>query len=265
MAKRNTSGYSHVDKVPVPIHATEPPEREFIRTLLEQQTDDEEIMAEFADRLLAGETDAPPDAESRTDGTVRGVGHEGATEAPDDGHPAIVLVPSLRDLVAVTGLNSAELSVAFEADGQGHIRVMDRHFITVSDGERLTPWSVASLRELFRGNRQPPPGIDHYPEEYCGHFFFIEKHLLTACSALGDRTDQEMEELYSTLRRRPDGRSLGQLHDFLWQVCALLLGKHELSSAEFEAITGQLERSVRKWALRPVSRNYVDFLRSSLP
>jgi hypothetical protein len=82
---------------------------------------------------------------------------------------------------------------------------------------------------------------------------------------LTDAKRQEMEEHYSALRRRPDGRSLGPVHDFLRQVCALLLGKHELSSAEFEAIAGQLERSVRKWALRPVSRNYVNFLRSGLP
>jgi len=74
-----------------------------------------------------------------------------------------------------------------------------------------------------------------------------------------------MEEIYSALRRRPDGRSLGPMHDFLWQVAALTLGMHEVSAAEFEAIFGQLERSVREWALRPVSRNYVDYLRSSLP
>jgi hypothetical protein len=184
----------------------------------------------------------------------------------DDGDPSsIALVPSLRDLVAAHALITGKLTVAIEADNQGHLRVSDRQLVTLCDGQHLVSWPVASLRELFRGNRQPPPDMDHYPKEYCSHFFFIEKHLLPVCDAIGDQTDQELEELYSALRRRPDGRSLGPLHDFLWQVCALLLGKHQLSSVEFAAIAGQLERSVRKWALRPVSRNYVNYLRSSLP
>jgi len=84
------------------------------------------------------------------------------------------------------------------------------------------------------------------------------------CDAQGDATDQELESISSALRRRPDGRSLGATHDFLWQVSALLPGRHALSQAQFEAIAGQLERSVRKWALRPVSRNYVNFLLDQL-
>jgi hypothetical protein len=136
--------------------------------------------------------------------------------------------------------------------------------VALSDGRLIVPWPVASLREFFRGDRQPPADMDHYPKEYCVPFYFIERQLITVCEVMGNRTDQEMEEIYSALRRRPDGRSLGPVHDFLWQVCALLLGKYALSAAEFAAIAGQLERSVRKGALRPVSRNYAEFLRSSL-
>jgi hypothetical protein len=105
--------------------------------------------------------------------------------------------------------------------------------------------------------------MDHYPEEYSPHFYFIEHHVLALCDAMGDRTDQEMEEIYSMLRRRPDGRSLGAVHDVVWQVAALLLGTQVLSAAEFEALIGALERSTRRWALRPVSRNYVAFLRKT--
>jgi hypothetical protein len=63
------------------------------------------------------------------------------------------------------------------------------------------------------------------------------------------------------LRRRPEGRSLGATHDYLWQVAALLLGRYALSGPEFEALMRALERSTRKWALRPISRNYVGYLR----
>ena len=170
------------------------------------------------------------------------------------------LFPSLCTLVETEGLDPEKLSVLLEADDRGNIRVQEKHSIPVYDGEKMAHWQVPALIELFRGSRTPSPDMDHYPEEYCPCFYFIEEHVLTVCAAKGDRTDQELEEIYSMLRRRPDGRSLGAVHDFLWQVAALLLGTHVLSGAEFEALFSALERSTRKWALRPVSRNYVAYL-----
>jgi hypothetical protein len=173
------------------------------------------------------------------------------------------LVPTLRQLVEAEGLNPAKLVVALEADDRRNMRVLDKHSIPVHDGNKMVRWQVPALGDLFRGTRTPPPDMDHYPEEYTPHFFFIENHVLTLCEAKGDRTDQEMEEIYSMFRRRPDGRSLGVVHDFLWQVAALLLGIQILSAAEFEALFSALERSTRKWALRPVSRFCVAYLHQS--
>jgi hypothetical protein len=170
------------------------------------------------------------------------------------------LFPTLRALVESERLNPDKLIVALEADAHHHIRVLDKHSIPVHDGNKMARWQVPVLSELFRGSKPPPPDMGHYPEEYTPHFFFIENHVLTVCEAQGDRTDQEMEEIYSMLRRRPDGRSLGAVHDFLWQVSALLLGTQVLSAAEFEALIGALEHSTRKWGLRPISRNYVAYL-----
>jgi hypothetical protein len=173
------------------------------------------------------------------------------------------LIPSLQEVARVDGLDAQKLIVAVEANGQKRFRLPDKHRVLLSDGQKFAHWSVTSLRELFRGDRQPPPDMDHYPEDYTAHFFFIETQLLTLCDAMGDRTDQELEGIYSELRRRPDGRSLGVAHDFLWQVAALLLGTYTLSEAEFEALIGALVRSTRKWGLRPISRNYVDYLRKN--
>jgi hypothetical protein len=188
----------------------------------------------------------------------------GPQDEPDHAAPpALELVPSLAEVVRAAGLNPKKLAVAFEADGQKHVRVVDKHTVPVSDGQKIVPWAVPALSELFRGNRTPPADMDHYPPEYTPYFFFIENQVLTICEAMGDRADQEMEEVYSALRRRPDGRSVGVLHDLLWQVMALLLGKHPLSEAEFEALLGALVRSTRKWGLRPISRNYATFLRKT--
>lgn len=169
------------------------------------------------------------------------------------------MISSVRSSSAES-LNSAKLVVALEADDRRNMRVLDKHSIPVHDGKKMVRWQVLALGDLFRGSRTPPPDMDHYPEEYTPHFFFIENHVLTLCEAKGDRTDQEMEEIYSMFRRRPDGRSLGIVHDFPWQVAALLLGTHVLSAAEFEALFSALEHSTRKWALRPVSRFYVAYL-----
>jgi hypothetical protein len=175
--------------------------------------------------------------------------------------PAQELAPSLRALVEAGGLNSEKLSVALEFDGQKHIRLVSHHTVAVSDGEKMAVWAAPSLSGLFRGNRTPPPDLEHYPPEFMPLFFFIEHQVLTLCAAMGDRTDQELEEVYFALRRRPDGRSLGVTHDFLWQVCALLLAQYVLSATEFEALLGALVRSTRRWSVRPISRNYVAYLR----
>jgi hypothetical protein len=122
---------------------------------------------------------------------------------------ALDLVPSLEILVKKSGLNPDKLTVALEADGQGNIRVGDKHSIPVTDGTKMTRWDVPALAALFRGDKLPPKDMDHYPPEYVAHFFFIENHVLTLCRGGKDQTDQEMEEIYAALRRRPDGRSLG--------------------------------------------------------
>jgi hypothetical protein len=173
-------------------------------------------------------------------------------------------VAALQALVATHGLNTGKLSVALEADRQGSVRVCQKHLVPVTDGAKIVPWEVSSLAALWRGDGVPPDDIGPYPASYRRHFFFLEQHFLTLCDGGKDRTDQEMEEIFSALRRRPDGRSLGTEHDFMWQVAALLVGMHAVSAAEYNAILDTLVRSTRKWALRPVSRNYAAFLRETL-
>jgi hypothetical protein len=229
---------------------SERPESLFIRTLLAQEGDEEIIQRDAAERLLRGEP-APTTATSDP-------------AAPDDPEmPAVDLAPSLREAVRVAALNPEKLSVAFEADGRNHIRILDKHTVQVADGRKAAAWAVPSLRELFRGDRPPPPDMDQYPPEYTPHFFFIENQVLTLCYAMGDRTDQEMEEIYTAIRRRPDGRSLSVTHDLLWQVAALLLGCYPLSEGEFTALFDALAHSTRRWALRPVSRFYAGYLREA--
>jgi hypothetical protein len=174
------------------------------------------------------------------------------------------LVPSLSAVVEAEGLDSQRmLGVALPEGGQPAVSA-DKHQIPISDGEKVGLWAAPPLAEMFRGDKQPPSNMNRYPPEYVPHFYFVEQQVLLLCQVQGDRTDQELADLYAELRRRPDGRSLGKAHDFLWQVAALLLGTRALSQAEFEAIFSTLHHSAKTWSIRPVSRNYVAFLRKNL-
>jgi hypothetical protein len=138
----------------------------------------------------------------------------------------------------------------------------DRRIMSFSDGKEFWPWEVESLRLLFRGDRQPPV-LGDYPETYTDSFILFDLHVLEISKFFGDRRDAEMKEIFATLRRRPDGRSLGFVHDYLWQAAALILGTRPLSQAEFEAILARLERSCRTFEQGPASRNYVAAVRST--
>ncbi len=140
----------------------------------------------------------------------------------------------------------------------------DRHHVLVSDAAEVVEWRVETLSELCRGDHQPPPHLDRFPPEYVPLFFYLESQIITFCKAFGDKSDQEFEEIYGSLRRRPEGRSLGPLHDFLWQVCAVMLATRIVSQAEFEGVIGALLRSAKRWAVRPISRNYMNYLHQTV-
>ncbi|MSU63979.1 MAG: hypothetical protein EXS31_16565 [Pedosphaera sp.] len=140
---------------------------------------------------------------------------------------------------------------------------VDRTSLSFSDGKGFWFWETASLRGLFRGDKQPPV-LGDFPEAYNDSFMIFDLHALEISKFFGDRRDAEMREIYSVLRRRPDGRSLGFVHDYMWQAAAFVLGTRPLSQAEFEAIMARLERSCRTFEQAPTSRNYIAALRTTL-
>ncbi|MBM3836910.1 MAG: hypothetical protein FJ398_02910 [Verrucomicrobia bacterium] len=228
-------------------------EARFLLSLLEAEGDEDEMIDDAVERLLNGDIQTLP-ATMPT------------KESDDELEPAVELIPSLQELVIAQGLKAEKLQLALEVnEGQKQVRVLDRRSVPLYDGEKAVFWEAPPLREMFRGGRQPPPDseMNRYPPEYSLYFYLIENHVLLLSDQIGDRTDQELEEVYSLLRRRPDGKSLGTVHDALWQAAALLLGTYALSQAEFEAIFGQLARSARHWAQSPISRNYLGYLRKT--
>ena len=133
---------------------------------------------------------------------------------------------------------------------------IDRRTMALTDGTNVCLWEVDSLRALFRGDKQPPV-LGDFPDAYQEIFILLDLHVLEISKLFGDRRDAEMREIFSALRRRPDGRSSSFVHDYMWQAAAMILATRPLSQAEFEAIMARLERSARTFETDPTSRNFV--------
>lgn len=191
-------------------------------------------------------------------------GGSNATSAPASHYD---LVASLQQAADKAGLKPEELflSILFAPGDKSHVG--SRSDILLGDGRQLLEWRVEALRPLFRGDRQPPPDSEmaHYPEQYVPFFHRVEYNVYRYCRTMNlQPSDAEFLELYSQLRRRPDGKSLGPLHDMIWQSAALVLGLMPWSEAEFTAVFGQLARSARHFKLSLSSRNYIDYVRHTI-
>ena len=178
-------------------------------------------------------------------------------------------VPSLREAIEREPLDLKKIIRAAVPvkDPAEHPTIVpagkDRRSLYLTTGKEFCLWETESLRALFRGDRQPPV-LGDYPEAYNDSFVLLDLHALEISKFFGDRRDEEMLNIYSTLRRRPDGKSMGFVHDYMWQAAAIVLGTRPLSQAEFEAIMARLERSCRTFAMGPTSRKYIAALRTTL-
>lgn len=189
------------------------------------------------------------------------------SNSPERVFDPVELHPSLREFF---GPNPPDFNVMPHVavpvvDPKAAQLEIPKHFhrsdIFLSWGESSHAWRVDSLKSLFRGDKIPPE-LGAYPKAYNGCFALFDLHIVELANLSGDPRDEELREIVSTLRRRPDGKSLGFNHDYLWQACALILGTYPLSEAEFEAILTRLERSCRTFSHGPSSRNFVAALRS---
>jgi len=174
-------------------------------------------------------------------------------------------VESLRCVILRGRLDASSLQLCLQVDAADKLAIDDRSQLAIYDGEQLAMWQAEPLGDLFRGDRTPPLDsvMAHYPSEYLPLFATVESNLLTGCVVLKDPTDADFLEVYTALRKRPDGKSRGPLHDIVWQCAALALGLHPYSQAEYEAVFAQLARSARHWKMGPSSRNYLMYLRSA--
>jgi len=177
------------------------------------------------------------------------------------------LSESLQAAASAGGLGPKELFLSILFEPEGTPAEKGRSSVLVGNGQQIIDWHVESLRSLFRGDRKPPPNseMEHYPVLYVPFFYRIEYNVYRYCRSMDlSPVDAEFLNLYSEMRRRPDGRSLGPLHNVIWQSAALVLGQRPWSEAEYTAVLGQLARSARHFKIGPTSRNYIAYIRDEM-
>ncbi len=176
------------------------------------------------------------------------------------------LFPSLRELLknesaAAAQPDLSKLSLANNVDEEKRLLIPKREDIEIVYGGKVIKWRNDSIRALFRGNRIPPD-LEQFPPEYQFFFFRIEQPVATFSKhqelALNDAA---FEEIFSAMRRRPDGRRINLMHDLIWQAAALAMALRPCSEAEYAAMFQRLEKSARTFNKGRNSKNYLWYLR----
>ncbi|MHB9139964.1 MAG: hypothetical protein ACYC4Q_11235 [Victivallaceae bacterium] len=176
------------------------------------------------------------------------------------------LFPSLRELLKNELGNSAwpnlsKLSIGNKVDAQNQLLIPRREEIDIVYENRILRWRNDSIRALFRGNLIPPD-LAMFPPEYHFFFFRIEKPIaLFSKHPELALNDPDFEEIFSAMRRRPDGRRINLMHDLIWQAAAFSMALRPCSEAEYAAIFQRLERSASTFNKGRNSKNYLWYLR----
>jgi hypothetical protein len=175
-----------------------------------------------------------------------------------NGSMSIVVSPDGN--IDVLGFPTPSIEITRTSDGK-IVPVRD-DVVVRADGEKENI-ALKPLRELFSGSRKAPDLSRGPTPELSPFFLFLETTLLRFCEEDGrDETDQEMERIWSQLRRRPDSID-STLHSYLRAAARLYMSRNEISQAEYEAVMTRLAKSARTFAAQPISRNYLATLRGT--
>ncbi len=151
-------------------------------------------------------------------------------------------------------------SLVLVRDSAGQL-VSPRDCVEVHAGDAAESLALRPMRALFRGSRKAPD-LAHGPTSELDPFFMLlEYTVVRFCEAdERDETDQEMERIYTLLRRRPDSDG-GPLFAYVRAAAQLYMSVRDVSEAEYEAVMKRLAKSCRTFSMAPISRNYLATLR----
>ncbi|MBJ6760070.1 hypothetical protein JGU66_04795 [Myxococcaceae bacterium JPH2] len=168
------------------------------------------------------------------------------------------------DVTAVAELEKAgvkvddpmRLFVPVERDEQGQVKTVG-DLVPVRFGDTTAHVTLQSISKLWTGNKQPPNFTKAPPPDYQPFFFLIETTAAAFCRATGRaEPDQEFEQLFRHLLRRPDGEAKNPLFSHLRAAARLYMSLRDVSEAEFEAVAQRLHQSAKHYNTHVGSTNY---------
>jgi hypothetical protein len=169
---------------------------------------------------------------------------------------------TITTTLARSGSKGSLPSLVIVRDAAGKV-IKPRDGVQVHVGEGLETLALRPVRQLFTGNRKAPDLSQGPTPELEPFFILLEHTVVRFCEADGrDETDQEIEQIYSSVRRRPDGDS-GRLGAYLVAAARLYTSVRDVSEAEYEAVMRRLTKSARTFSAPPLSRNYLTTLRAT--
>ncbi len=169
--------------------------------------------------------------------------------------PEAVLAPA-----TMTGDEALTLRLLLSRrESDGALQVPPGGLPWVLLGDKALRLDPAPLRTLFRGARDLGEFGSAPPREYDPVFAFLEVNLGRIVAARGSPLrDDEAVELFSAMRRRPDGRYQSPLYVYFRAALQALLLVRPTSEKELDAVLRRLERSARTFRADAASTNYHD-------
>lgn len=137
---------------------------------------------------------------------------------------------------------------------------LDPDHVTVATpaGTLTANGPLPPVSSLFRGDRKCPEIQGEPPEELLPFIYVIERTIVGWCAETGTVVrDAQFEQLFTDLRRRPDGRG-GPLFQYVRAAVQVALLLRPTSASEFDAVVRRLTRSARTFTAGPISTNYFD-------
>lgn len=167
---------------------------------------------------------------------------------------------SIATALAWSGLRGTFPRLVIARDGAGKVTALCDVVDANGDAGQVA-LTLRPVRELFRGDRKAPD-LAHGPTpDFEPFFMLLEYTVVQFCEAdRRDETDQEMERIYTLLRRRPDGDG-GRLCSYLRAAARMYMSVRDVSAAEYEAVMKRLAKSARSFSMPPLSRSYLATLR----
>jgi hypothetical protein len=154
--------------------------------------------------------------------------------------------------------------VAVQIDDRDEVVPLE-DLVPLQSGDKVLLVALRPVSELWTGDRRAPDFPRGPTPEYALFFAFVEMAAIVYCDA-ADRepTDQEFEQLYDHLLRRPDGTHPDPLFSYLQAGARLYMSLRDVSRHEFEAVVRRLRQSARTFGMGLVSRNYFAFALQAL-